>query len=363
MKILFILENYYPNIGGVEKLFKELAENLLLNGHDIMIITNRFDSNLLKEETVNGVKIRRLNLRNRFAFTFFSIFRILPYVGKFDIIHTTSYNAALPAWLAAKIYRKPSIITFHEVWGDLWKDLPYINSLQRVLFSFYEWFILQLKVDYYIAISEFTKRELMIHGIPERKIKHIYNGINLKDYQSEIVEKKDKFTFTFYGRLGISKGLDLLIPAARGFIEKHPESIFKCIIPKTPKGLYNKVMTELDKQQFGNNLIVLHHLSFQELKKEILSSDCIMIPSYSEGFCFAAVEATSLGIPIISSQKGALKETVSKKHINMTVHDKAGIILALERAIKNDFDESPEKVFSLEMSIANYLSFYQNLVR
>ena len=28
MKVLFVLEYYYPNIGGVEKLFKTLAESL-----------------------------------------------------------------------------------------------------------------------------------------------------------------------------------------------------------------------------------------------------------------------------------------------------------------------------------------------
>ena len=130
MKILFVLEYYYPNIGGVEKLFKNLAENLADKGHDIMIITTRFNKNLAKEETLNKVKIKRLSLSNRFTFSFFSIFSILFYARKYDLIHTTSYNAALPAWITAKLLNKKCIITFHEVWGELWKELPYLRDVK-----------------------------------------------------------------------------------------------------------------------------------------------------------------------------------------------------------------------------------------
>lgn len=362
MRILFILEYYYPNIGGVEKLFKDLAENLVVNGHEIMVITNRFDSSLKKEETINGVKIKRLNLKNRFAFTFFSNFGILPYVNKVDVIHTTSYNAAFPAWLTAKIFRKKSVITFHEVWGDLWKKLPYLNPIQKKLYSVYEWMILQLKFDHYIAISEFTKKKLIEHGIPQKRIELIYNGINLQEFKKKEEQEPEKFVFTFFGRLGISKGLDILIPAAKTFITKHPGCIFKLIIPKTPKGFYNELMDKIAQLQFGDNIQILHHLEFQELKNEISNSSCVVIPSYSEGFCFAAVETVALGVPIISSNLGALQETVSGKHIHMRSHTETELVDALERAINNDFDHIPEKEFKLQDSIKLYLSFYQNLI-
>ena len=67
MKLLFVLEYYYPNIGGVEKLFKSLAEELVVHGHEVTVVTTRFDKKLAARETINGVNIVRLNLRNRFA--------------------------------------------------------------------------------------------------------------------------------------------------------------------------------------------------------------------------------------------------------------------------------------------------------
>ena len=41
MKILFVLENYIPHIGGVEVVFKNLAEGLVKLGHDVFLITHR----------------------------------------------------------------------------------------------------------------------------------------------------------------------------------------------------------------------------------------------------------------------------------------------------------------------------------
>ena len=39
MKILFVTDYYYPHIGGVEKLFKSLAESLVEKGNKVSVIT------------------------------------------------------------------------------------------------------------------------------------------------------------------------------------------------------------------------------------------------------------------------------------------------------------------------------------
>src|SRR3989339_1156108 len=96
MKILFVLENYVPHIGGVELVFKTLAENLAKE-HDISIITHKL-KNTKKFEEINGVKIYRVScLQNRYLFSFLAIPKTLRLAKKADIIHTTTYNGAVPA--------------------------------------------------------------------------------------------------------------------------------------------------------------------------------------------------------------------------------------------------------------------------
>ena len=138
MKILFILELYYPNIGGIEKLFKSLAEKLVEQGYEVTVITTRFRKDLPVREEINGVHIKRLRMSSRFLFTFFGVFSMLKEARHCDIIHTTSYNAAFPARIAGWITGKKVIITFHEVWGKLWFRLPYTNSISKILYYTYE---------------------------------------------------------------------------------------------------------------------------------------------------------------------------------------------------------------------------------
>lgn len=158
MKVLFVLEYYYPNVGGIEKLFKGLAESLAKEGHEVMVLTNKFKKSIPIDEIINNVRIKRLNLKNRFYFTFFSLPSVIKYGRHFDIIHTTSYNAALPACLASLLLKKKVIITFHEVWGKLWFKLPFINPIQKSLYYLFEKLILALPFHKYVAVSEATKK-------------------------------------------------------------------------------------------------------------------------------------------------------------------------------------------------------------
>ena len=112
MKILFVLEHFYPYIGGAEKLFYVLTRALAKKGHEVVVVTTRFDRQLSSKEIHQGVTILRVNCWNRFAFTFLSIPTILREARNCSIIHTTTYNAALPAILAGQIRRKPVYVTF-----------------------------------------------------------------------------------------------------------------------------------------------------------------------------------------------------------------------------------------------------------
>ncbi|MCK4570279.1 MAG: glycosyltransferase family 4 protein [Bacteroidales bacterium] len=358
MKILFILELYYPNIGGIEKLFKSLAEKLVEEGYSVTIITTRFRKDLPLNETINGVKIKRLRISSRFLFTFFGIFGMLKEARKCYIIHTTSFNAAFPARLAGWFARKKVIITFHEAWGSLWFRLPFAGFISKRLFFFYEWFILHLGFHHYIAVSDYTADCLARLGVKKHKISRIYNGLDYATYEPGDYTPPDNFVFTYFGRLGISKGLDIIPDAAQDFLESHPDAHLKMIIPKRPKGMYRKIRNLLKKIP-ANRITLLHNLRDTDLHKELHHSSCIMIPSYSEGFCFAAAEAIAMGIPLISSGKGALAEVVSGKHITMESQDGKGLSDALEKAYAGNWEVTPIRRFDFDDTVRDYLGLYQ----
>lgn len=69
MKILFTSENYYPLLSGVPMVVKYLAEGLVLRGHDVTVVTQRF-CDLEPHSVVNGVDVYRFDIyRNFFHIT------------------------------------------------------------------------------------------------------------------------------------------------------------------------------------------------------------------------------------------------------------------------------------------------------
>ncbi len=360
MRILFILELYYPNIGGIEKLFKTLAEKLVEEGHSVKVITSRFRKDLPTYEVINGVEVKRLKIRSRFLFTFFGIFGMAKDAKNCDIIHTTSFNAALPARLAGCLARKKVLITFHEAWGRLWFKLPYAGFISRRLYYSYEWFILRLGFYRFIAVSDYTAESLKRLGVKNEKIIRIYNGLDYKDFDSSEHTPPKQFTFTYFGRLGISKGLDLILGAAPAFLAEYPDTHLQMILPDRPQSFLKKINRELQKIP-RERYTLLHKLGYAELQETLLNSTCIMIPSYSEGFCFAAAETIALGIPLISSGQGALAEVVSGKYITMASQNTEGLLLALQKAYSGKWEETPIKRFHFNDTVENYLSLYEKV--
>ena len=144
MKILYVVEHYHPYIGGVEKLFKTLCEEVAAQGDEVTVVTTLHNKRLQQKETLNGVSIRRIPVKNRYLFTFFGWIWILKYAKGKDLIHTTSYNAALPAFFTGLFMRKKVIVTFHEVWQEQWFEVPFLSAFERWGFFLYEKFILKL---------------------------------------------------------------------------------------------------------------------------------------------------------------------------------------------------------------------------
>jgi glycosyltransferase involved in cell wall biosynthesis len=356
MKILFVTDFYKPHIGGVEKLFSSLAEELAAIGSPVTYITWRYNRNLPKKETINGVDILRIGAPSRLLFSLIALRLITREARKADLIHTSTYSSAIGAWIASKFTGKKIIITVHEVWGDLWLKMPFLSAFEKRFFKLFENWLLKLKFDRYVAVSDFTKRKLEETGITAERITRIYNGI---DYN--LPEWKDPglpFTFCFFGRAGASKGLDILIVAANKMAEVHPEIRFKFIIsPQLPK-VYKQVLSTINSGKLNRCSSVFSNLPYPELLNELLSSNCVIIPSLCEGFGFTAVEASAMEIPIISSGMGSLPEVVSGKIITMKEYNFEGLVEAMEAAIIDKFENIPQKQFTIESFVKDHNLLY-----
>lgn len=173
------------------------------------------------------------------------------------------------------------------------------------------------KADLIHAISK-SEHQHLLKIFPEygNKIVLIPNGLfapksyEVIDYKfksliDNFIEKED-FVFLFLSRISEKKGLDILVPAFNKLLNDYPK--IKMIIAG-PKGDFSDELSNIVNK--NSNIILLP--SCIEWSKDYLfkKSDVFILPSYSEGFSIAALEAISYGKPSIFSNFIGFSDDIS----------------------------------------------------
>lgn len=356
MKVLFILEYFYPYRGGAEKLFHQLTQELSKSSIEVTVLTASYDG-LPLEQTIGTVKILRVKSRNRFHFSFAAIRKAKELAKTTDLIHTTTYNAALPAWLASKLEAKPIFITVHEYWNEIWWKIPFLNPLQRLAFWLYEQFILSLPYDKIVGVSNYTTTRLN-ERLSGKNVHCIMNGQNKITLLRRVVGNY----YLFVGRLGVSIGIDILVESISLSLNKNKNLRFKLVIPQANDRISKYTHAKLSSY-ISNHQVELHHdIDESDLYKLMAGSKAVIVPSFSEGFGFVASEAAALGVPVIHSGKGALPEAIGGRVVQFEPYTSKALFNAILKAEANQFDEIDGKQFSIENTANNYIQQYQDIM-
>ncbi len=367
MKILMILENYAPHIGGVEVVFKELAEGLVKKGYEVNVLTRKLPKTE-KYEIMNGVKIHRISCLNRYFFSFLAICKAVKMAKESDIIHTTTYNGALPARIASIISKKPCLITVHEVLGKNWGMV--MNPVSALIHRFLEYIIMKLKFNMFVSVSKSTEKGVLKYT-SKNKSEVVYDGV---DYEFWNPKKYDKgkvrnmlglkgFTYMFYGRPGITKGLEYLIKAVPIISRQIPNAKLIAIVSKDRQYMkrYNYILKLIDELNVKDKVILLEPVKRNELPEHIMASDCVVVPSLTEGFGFTAAESCALGKPVVASNTTSLPEVVSGKYVLVKPASPEDIAKGVIDVYRGKIKSKKKKLFKLNDNINGYIQIYRNL--
>ena len=362
MRILLVCENYVPHIGGVELLFKNLANGFIKRGHKVAVLTHQL-KNTRKREIMDRVNIFRVpSLHSRYVFTFTSIFKAISLTRKSDIIHTTTFNGAFPAWLAARIVGKPVSITVHEVWIGKWKQITNFGWFNCFIHDILERMVYLLPFDKYICVSEATKKDLIRRGINESKVKTIYNGLDYEFWNEKKVTGhlelrkqlglQNKLVYFSWGRPGESKGFEYLIKAVS--LAK-VDAVFLLMLSSIDnyQKKYNKLVRLINK--YNVDVRIINSVSHEQLRVFLKMADFVIVPSTSEGFGYTTVEAVAMKKPVIVSSAGSLPEVVSGRHLIFRNKDVRDLAEKMVKMSKKEYIDIPIKKFEWDECVERYL--------
>jgi D-inositol-3-phosphate glycosyltransferase len=373
MRILFVSEYYPPHIGGVETVFQNLCEGLVKRGHDVILVTCKLPGS--KDiEIVNGVMIHRVKVPrkgSRYWFTFLSIPQVFKIARKADLVHTTTYNGAFPSRLVCKVLGKKCVITVHEILGPLWDNFTNMSRLSSKSHRFLEKMVMSLSFDRFVCVSEYTGNSVKNLGIPSNKIEIIYNGIDYDLFNPNVAKDnrirqklniKDNFIYLSYGRPGISKGIEYLVQAVPLISQKIPESKLILILAHEPKENYENIKNLIRDSKMESRIILLDPVQKTELRDYIMASDCVVVPSLSEGFGFTAAEACAMRKPVVACNVGSLPEVVSGKCVFVEPKKYESIADGVIKIYNGEYEQKPERLFKWSECIEKYISLYLEML-
>jgi len=206
---------------------------------------------------------------------------------------------------------------------------PYVLKRSRLKKYLY-WFAFQKycfkKSATIHAIS--SDEELLIKELfPQfvNKIRFIPNGISnpLRDKTpikpSEFFKHKidlfladSDYTFLYLGRINKKKGIDLIFESFFNLVNKSNSKNIKLIVAG-PIDNYNTEFEELKNRFRHSNILILPSVISEEKEYLFNNVNSFLLPSYSEGFSIAALEAISYGKACIFSKNIGFSNEASKE--------------------------------------------------
>jgi len=374
MKILIVTDIYEPSIGGVETAFSLLAKNFLKRGYNVRVITSKLPGTN-STEIRSGVNVFRVIVPRsygRYFFTLTGLIKILKVGRDVDIIQTTTYASAFPSFIAAKLLRKPCVITVHEVFGKKWKTLLKGKWLSSLAVRLLEKILITIPYDKIIVHSYFTRDRLISFGVPADRVEVVYDAIdydlfNPKKADGKQIRKKFKmnknFVFGYYGRPGYTKGVEYFVQAIPMILKMVKKAKFFLILDKNPYNRYVNLMKMIKDLGVEDKVIIIDPVERNVQPNYVDAMDCVVIPSLSEGFGIAAGEACAMRKPVISTTAGALPEVISGKYIFVEPENPKAIANACEKIYKKKYKKTKLKLFTIDKKVEGYLRVYKNLLR
>ena len=371
MKICFVVDSYFPNVGGAELFIQSLAEKLADLGHQCVVITSRKDNSSRYIEEKPNLIIVRIKVplfMQRLWFVLMSLPKIIKFGKNCDIIHGASYGAAFPSLIAAKIMHKKIVFMVFELMGKMWKRLE-PNWLVSSFYIFCENLICSSPFDRFVAISLYTRNCLRFAGVADNKIKWVYGGQVLEKFSSNdycdmrgnLGFAVSDFIYIVYGRAGITKGMEYIIDAVPGILAKIPSAKFIFIFTKSDKRKWAYIQNKL--KEFPPDVFrFICGLDRKTLCGYISQADCVVVPSLSEGFGFAALEACTLGKSIVATNAGSLPEVIFGWHILVEPASIESLVEGCNRAFLGKLVYSEPKKFDWSSSVSSIVAIYQEIL-
>lgn len=333
MNILFLSDNFPPEINAPATRTYEHAVEWVRAGHQVTVITTapNFPEGRLFDGYRNSWRtsesmgdIRVIRVKTYITANEGFIKRTLDYLSfmvtgglaalfhpRPDVIVTTSpqFFCAMAGWMVTRLRRLPWVFELRDLWPA---SIVAVGAMKtsRVI-RLLEWIELQMyrDADAIVSVTQAFKIDLAQRGIDPAKIHVVLNGADLSQYRPlskdeallDQFDLRGKFVVGYLGTHGMAHALDKVADAAT-ILRDHPDIVFlfagagakRAELEETVRArkLTNVRLIPSQPKALMPRLWSIHDLALIPLRNQDLFAT--VIPS-------KIFEAMAMGIPVLMS--------------------------------------------------------------
>ncbi len=336
LRLLVIVDGWYPAIGGAERQARLLAQELKAGGHDVTVMSPLLDRKQAQHEIIDGIPLQRLWYAKIPGISGIMLWLsmclwLLRHRHQFDAVHVhmAKYMAAgvgfLRPWLRSTLTVKIS---------GAWEfDGGILDPALRKhpVYRFLNWCI--KRADTLQCISVFTHQQLLSAGYQPAQLRMIPNAVNVGHFDRPQALPRDQHKtaqIVYVGRLRKVKGLSVLLHA----FARIPRGQAQLTIAGD-----GDQMTAL--QQQAQELGLQDHVRFlgaiSAVRDVLQQADIYVQPSFQEGMPNSVLEAMAMGLPIVATRISGNEDVVHDQDNGLLVP--AGEVEPLALALQQLINE------------------------
>lgn len=343
MKILFLTDNFYPEVNAPASRTYEHAREWVKAGHEVTVITcvpnfpkgkvfDGYRNKLWQKEAIDGIEVIRVwsyiaankgFVRRTLDFISFSVTSFLAGLFvKADVIVATSpqFFTALSGRTLSFWKRVPWIMEVRDLWPE---SIKTVGAMKDNLFiRYFEWEEMRCyrSAKTIVVVTDSFKRTLTARGIDEAKIKVVKNGVDKEMFKPVPKDEaligelglEGKKIIGYIGTHGMAHKLDFILDCARNMQGRNDFHFLfigagaereALLAKKEREGITNVTMLDsVPKDQVVRYISILD-LSLINLRKSELFKT--VIPS-------KMFENAGMQIPIIMGVQGEAQEMLEE---------------------------------------------------
>ena len=347
MHILFLTDNFPPEVNAPASRTHEHAREWVRLGHKVTIITGvpnfpkgkiykGYKNKIWDFEDIDGIQILRvwtyITSNDGFAkrildYLSFMITSFIAsfFVNKVDIIIGTSpqFFTVVSAWMVSVFKRKPFVFELRDLWPesiravDAIKNNKLLKWLEKIELFLYH------RADIIISVTNSFKTNLESRGIKKSKIYVVTNGVDLERFKKiprdpYLLKKynlKDFFVIGYIGTHGLAHALQTVLEAAEKI--NKTKRLHKIIFIFIGDGAMKKYLIETAQEKKLDNVIFLDSVLKENVVRywSLLDASIVHLRKtklFKTVIPSKIFESMAMSVPLILGTKGESAEIVKK---------------------------------------------------